>query len=215
MAACFCDGAVRIWDLGSAQLQSVLRSSETVTAVEFPPQGPLQRTIIACGTLSGKVQLWDLQSSSIARSWTCHQDAVVSMAFSSDCRVLASRAIDSFDVEIRDTFDNLKKGTIKVDGAQHRYFVEELDLEHGEMKRFERTFNLLSGNLVKPRRQRSGLSLEGSWITLDDKRLLKLPVDVDPDLHYQFGHTFVFANKAGQMTFLEIDVEYLRGTGFW
>ena len=81
------DRNVRLWDVASGQLKTVLTGhSHNATGVAFSPDG----STLASGSLDKTVRLWDVASEQQKFVLTGHTDRVESVAFSPDGSTLAS-----------------------------------------------------------------------------------------------------------------------------
>ena len=95
------DKTVRLWDVQTGTEMAVLRGHENwVTSVAFSPDGRL----LATGSCAqkkdwwyctqGEIRLWKLQTGEEVAVLRAHKDAVKSVAFSPDGRLLASGSYD-------------------------------------------------------------------------------------------------------------------------
>lgn len=87
----FNDGSIRVWDLATGQIRSILRGHQEAPYVcAFHPRRPL----LATGGGDESIFLWNLETGEFSRHFHGHGDVVRSLAFSPDGRRLYSGSRD-------------------------------------------------------------------------------------------------------------------------
>src|SRR5262245_23441800 len=93
------DGTVRMWDVASATALRTLRASSAGASGRADEaiclDWSLDGSTLATGYYSGAIRLWDAQTGRRVRSLKEHTDRVVSLAFSHDGRLVASKSYDN------------------------------------------------------------------------------------------------------------------------
>jgi WD40 repeat protein/serine/threonine protein kinase len=86
------DRAVRIWDLQSgALLRTLTGSSGTIVALSYCRGGASE---LAAGNADGAIHVWDPAKGTLLHLFKGHNGRVTGVAFSPDCRQLASTGVD-------------------------------------------------------------------------------------------------------------------------
>ncbi|MGW6742446.1 nSTAND1 domain-containing NTPase [Streptomyces sp. NPDC055025] len=85
-------GMVRLWDVASKEIKSILHSQYGVTALKFSPDGA---TLATASSTSASVQMWDVATSRARDVLTGHAGGVNALAFSPDGSTLATGSVDA------------------------------------------------------------------------------------------------------------------------
>jgi len=104
------DDAVRLWDVGTGELEATLRERQSVWSIAFSPDGKT----LASGNGAG-ITLWDLET---YRGVSLGEGPARSVAFSPDGTLLAS-GYPSGEILLWDTATNREKATL----AEHNEIV--------------------------------------------------------------------------------------------
>lgn len=84
------DGTVRIWESDFEQSTSIRVSESYLNGVAWSPKGDV---FAVCG-IDNNISIWNIATKSKLNSLQGHTGSVLSVAFSSDCKVLASISTD-------------------------------------------------------------------------------------------------------------------------
>ncbi len=93
------DRTLRLWDLPNNRSQSIPHEREQVTELAFAPNGRM----LATGSIPGALMLWDLTAQGSPRRFVGHSNAINTLAFSADGRLLASSGYDDTQVQLPGT----------------------------------------------------------------------------------------------------------------
>jgi WD40 repeat protein len=75
-----------LWDLRTDQVRSLIGHQETVTSIEFSPDGQM----LLSGSLDRTVKLWSVRDGILVRSFTGHQGGINAISFAPDGQHFAS-----------------------------------------------------------------------------------------------------------------------------
>ena len=84
------DSTIKLWDLETAKLKTVLRNPSALASLAYSPDGQL----IATGGYDGAVRIWRVADSSLTRTLSGHTGTAWSVAFSPDGERIASSGED-------------------------------------------------------------------------------------------------------------------------
>jgi WD40 repeat protein len=84
------DRTIKLWDVETGKLRTVLRNPSELASLAYSPDGQL----LATGGYDGAVRIWRVADSSLTRTLTGHTATVWSVAFSPDGQRIASSGED-------------------------------------------------------------------------------------------------------------------------
>jgi WD40 repeat protein len=84
------DSTIKLWDLETKKLKTVLRNPSALASLAYSPDGQL----LATGGYDGAVRIWRVADSSLTRTLNGHAGTVWSVAFSPDGERLATSGED-------------------------------------------------------------------------------------------------------------------------
>ena len=101
------DGAIKLWNLETGDVITLVERRLHVDSVAFSPDGKM----LASGSWNGHVELWDIESGQDLASFNGHAFRVFSVAFSPDGKTIASGGSDNtiklWDVETKQNIATL------------------------------------------------------------------------------------------------------------
>ncbi|MCK5718810.1 MAG: hypothetical protein KAH84_02540 [Thiomargarita sp.] len=87
------DDLVQIWDINlGQQIQQLAKQSGDFTTLTFSPKNS---NLLALGSVTGMIYLWDWSNNQLVKQWQGHSTAVNTLAFNSNARLLASGGSDA------------------------------------------------------------------------------------------------------------------------
>ena len=217
-------GIVQLWNVttGSRLRTFQLDTKEYRSEVGFSPFG--QR--LASGSRDGNVKIWDAAfKPTLSQKLQGHNSSISVLVFSPDGQKLASLSIYSiiylWDVatgSLRRTFSCSNRTTsvlFSVDGVKlvclkRKDILDVWNTESGQvLKREDRSLIDLhapTANLPY------GLSLIDRWITVNEKRLIRVPPDRQGSAFATYGTKVAIGSHSGVVTLLDLNLELMESS---
>ncbi|KAJ8130289.1 hypothetical protein O1611_g3342 [Lasiodiplodia mahajangana] len=224
------DNTVQLWLCSAARgehLDTLQGHTKWITSLAFSPD----RTVLASGSCDTTIRLWSLSinRSEHIRTFEGHFDSVISVAFSPDGTFIASGSADNtirlwsrsastgncfriIDLGIPShhlSFDPGSQllytaaGAIPLDDITQLTLMGEHDINGPETAHTIRV--LLNGD--QDRRLGYGISRDYSWITLNGKNLVQLPLLFRPYSFTMLGSTVAIGTVSGKVLTMQFSAE--------
>ena len=230
LASCDSLGTVQVWYLPTGSLSRTLfqhNDERYDGAAAFSPTG--QR--LSTGNKSGDVKVWDVAfSSPVSQKLQGHDDGIRCLVFSSDGQKLASlckRSIvclwDVATASLRKLFSVLHHSSIspvkwvafsvngvKLVSLNQDSISDTWDTESGQrLEQKDRPLIDLHAAAVYPS---YGLNFIDRWITVNEKRLIRVPPDRQVSAWATYGTKIAIGSFLGAMTLLDLDLELMSSS---
>jgi WD40 repeat protein len=84
------EGKINIWDINTLSLRQSCNHEEAVTRIKFLSNSP----IFVTSSMDKTVRMWDVRTGENLKTWYGHEDAIMDISITSDCKKVVSCSDD-------------------------------------------------------------------------------------------------------------------------